>query len=314
MDNTFTFTGYPSKECQPLQVRTSVGSPLGSLGCDHCPNIFNMADSGNIAPYDPHFLGEKVTLAADWAPNDPETQQWLYHCHFNNLFDKTTRVTICSVANVDLSKDLNLKARNYGYDPQVDASSQYGVEWYNGGEQEKWDQGHMTLRDTIGWGTKEEAKQATTHVNYWTNITPQRSEYHHDLWGPVIEAAFRKIIQGAKNQRGVELTGALFLEAGKLDEKVKPGYKIPVENVDTKSDGSEETRRVPNSNWKGVYWVDAKEDTLHCCFWIAYQDVDPRNNAWRLSSHQEIFGLLGFTDKLKDTQWSQAQETPPPSI
>lgn len=222
---------------------------------------------------------------------------WLEYCHFSTLWDTNEKVVLISIANIDRSQDQQQSERNFKKDPNVAEDLQYGEDWY---KRDDWDKGHMTRRETIGWGsTDEEARIAMQHSDYFTNMSPQHTVFHAKVWGPLVEAPLQTITEtSARSKRCLELTGAAFDAS-----KTAP----PLETDTTVANGSHETRNVPNTFWKGMYWVDEETGELCKRFWWTQQSSNSRLNTHRDATADEVFEWLGFAETLSGTSWLTAK-------
>lgn len=126
--------------------------------------------------YDPGFLGEEVPLPV--APN----ARTLDYPRFTVLLDPERRLAAVTAVNIDGARLLDLpRTGEWRLDPRVDEAEQTGPEVY---ARNDLDRGHLVRRRDPGWGTVQEAREATEATFFYTNAAPQAADFNQskELW------------------------------------------------------------------------------------------------------------------------------------
>ena len=216
-----------------------------------------------LAPYNPTFLGARfsapLNLALATAKNP--MKQWLHYTHFSILYDRSLRIALLAFANVDASSMVaSFESRKFQYDPDLLSIFQYGNSWYRN---DPYDRGHLVRRATIRWGEPREAAAAEMHSDYWTNIVPHHSAFHHDEWKAVELAVLRIIRERALNQRAIVVSGVWFDEKNPMFDDESGAASS------ASAPAAAQLRLVPNAYWKSVvYFFGNEMRSLH--FWVPH--------------------------------------------
>ena len=118
-----------------------------------------------------------------------------YH-HYSVLMNETRRLAYVSACNVDFNPGATVTSSDGGgswkLDSRLDNAQQMGAGFYDGGDSNPYDKGHLTRRDDAAWGRDQaEALAANADSFHYTNAAPQHRFFnrsnqgggHLDLWG-----------------------------------------------------------------------------------------------------------------------------------
>ena len=129
--------------------------------------------------YDDGFLGIRVPLPQTLA--DGEVRELPYP-RFTVLLDPVRRLAVATAVNIDGVTLQDLPRRGeWELDDRVPADEQTGPAVYVDNDL---DRGHLVRRRDPGWGTVDDAREATTATFHYTNAAPQASVFNQskELW------------------------------------------------------------------------------------------------------------------------------------
>ena len=129
--------------------------------------------------YDERFLGSTLPLPRPLG--DAELRE-LDYPRFTVLLDPVRRLAAVTGVNIDGSTLQDLpRTGEWMLDPRVPASEQTGPAVYADNDL---DRGHLVRRRDPGWGTAEQAREATEATFSYTNAAPQAGVFNQskDLW------------------------------------------------------------------------------------------------------------------------------------
>jgi len=127
--------------------------------------------------YDSDFLGIPLPLPA---PSVPATR--LDYPRFSVLLDEQRRFAAVTAVVIDGATLRDLpRSGEWRLDPRVDADAQAGPDVYSRNDL---DRGHLVRRRDPGWGSTEEARDATEATFFYTNAAPQVAGFNQskELW------------------------------------------------------------------------------------------------------------------------------------
>lgn len=152
--------------------------------------------------YDPVFLTEHVdppALGADLRPDLASTlsgDDVVAHTHFSLQMCASRRFAFWVGWNIDGGslKALSRRGLRFVADPQIADEHQVGDVLY---ADNNLDRGHLARRADLLWGELAEAKRANVDSFFFTNITPQLSDFNQSakagLWGRLEDAVFADV-------------------------------------------------------------------------------------------------------------------------
>ncbi len=203
----------------PLRITVSLGETGdggGALtiqpstgGAELLAERLDPQDYADRGGYDRHFLGAEVPLPAMKPaprfgnllrvprPARPEDVNELRYHHYSVLMNEKRRLAYVSACNVDFNPGATITGDAGGgswkLDSRLDSAQQMGPQFYDGGDSNPYDKGHLTRRDDAAWGRdKDEAVAANKDSYHYTNAAPQhrlfnQPNHHLDLWGDLEE-------------------------------------------------------------------------------------------------------------------------------
>jgi endonuclease G, mitochondrial len=161
----------------------------------------------------------------------------LQYEHFSVAMHSERRMAIFTAVNIDgaTAKKIKRGSDRWSFDPRIAKSLQVGNELYAGNDL---DRGHLVRRLDPAWGPSAEAKQAEIDTFFFTNSTPQHSQFNQQLW--------------------LELEDYLLGNAGTL------GFRACVFTGPIFGEQDAEYRgvRLPNAYWKVATMVDTETEKL----------------------------------------------------
>jgi len=127
--------------------------------------------------YDPDFLGIPLPL-----PSPATTTTRLDYPRFSVLLDERRRFAAVTAVVID-GATLREQPRTgeWRLDPRVPDEAQAGPEVYSRNDL---DRGHLVRRRDPGWGSADEAQDATEATFFYTNAAPQAAGFNQskELW------------------------------------------------------------------------------------------------------------------------------------
>ncbi|KTS07864.1 DNA/RNA non-specific endonuclease [Microbacterium testaceum] len=127
--------------------------------------------------YDPDFLGIPLPLPVPVAPTTR-----LDYPRFSVLLDEARRFAAVTGVVIDgASLREQPRTGEWRLDPRVAADAQAGPEIYSRNDL---DRGHLVRRRDPGWGSADEARDATEATFFYTNAAPQAAGFNQskELW------------------------------------------------------------------------------------------------------------------------------------
>ncbi|MEV7875089.1 DNA/RNA non-specific endonuclease [Microbacterium sp. NPDC089188] len=127
--------------------------------------------------YDPDFLGIPLPL-----PSPARATTRLDYPRFSVLLDEGRRFAAVTAVVIDGATLRDLpRTGEWRLDPRVDADAQAGAEIYSRNDL---DRGHLVRRRDPGWGTTDQAQDATEATFFYTNAAPQAAGFNQskELW------------------------------------------------------------------------------------------------------------------------------------
>lgn len=127
--------------------------------------------------YDPDFLGIRLPL-----PSPDRATTRLDYPRFSVLLDQERRFAAVTGVVIDgASLREQPRTGEWRLDPRVPASAQAGPEIYSRNDL---DRGHLVRRRDPGWGSADEAQDATEATFFYTNAAPQAAGFNQskELW------------------------------------------------------------------------------------------------------------------------------------
>lgn len=127
--------------------------------------------------YDPDFLGIPLPLPA---PAAATTR--LDYARFTVLLQEDRRFAAVTAVVIDGASVRDLpRSGEWRLDPRVPAEAQAGPEVYSRNDL---DRGHLVRRRDPGWGSTDEARDATEATFFYTNAAPQAAGFNQskELW------------------------------------------------------------------------------------------------------------------------------------
>ncbi|WP_235565743.1 DNA/RNA non-specific endonuclease [Microbacterium sp. Root166] len=131
--------------------------------------------------YDETFLGSTLPLSLPRPLGDEELRE-LGYPRFTVLLDPVRRLAAVTAVNIDGSSLQDLpRTGEWMLDPRLPASEQTGPAVYADNDL---DRGHLVRRRDPGWGTADQAREATEATFSYTNAAPQAGVFNQskDLW------------------------------------------------------------------------------------------------------------------------------------
>jgi len=127
--------------------------------------------------YSPDFLGIPLPL-----PAPATAAARLDYPRFSVLLDTDRRLAAVTGVVIDGATLRDLpRTGEWRLDPRVAADAQVGPEVYSRNDL---DRGHLVRRRDPGWGTVDEARDATSATFFYTNAAPQAAGFNQskELW------------------------------------------------------------------------------------------------------------------------------------
>ncbi len=180
----------------------------------------------------------------------------IHHPNYSVVMSKKNRQAIFSAANADFARRglFNGKGRDFRPDPDLDASEELGKEYY---KNNRYDKGHITKRHAVAWGkTKAEANKASKDSCFFSNVSLQDHEFHHEEWGR-IENAITKTRHDLDDRFNI-ITGPVHTSEDKL---VRP------------DSGSGEPANAPSGFWKIISYIGAVSGEVEVNAFISFQNA-----------------------------------------
>lgn len=178
--------------------------------------------------YNPAFLGTPLPL-----PRPPRDVRTLAYPRFSVLLDPQRKLAAVTAVNID-GATLREVPRTGGWrlDPRVEDDEQTGPDVY---ARNDFDRGHLVRRRDPGWGTADEAREATEATFFYPNAAPQVAGFNQskELW------------------LGVEDHVLTYAEA--TDQRLSV-FTAPVLQAD---DPPYRDIRIPRRYWKIAAWKGA---------------------------------------------------------
>jgi endonuclease G len=129
--------------------------------------------------YDTGFLGIHLPLPC---PADARDVHALAYARYSVLLDPARRLAVSTGVNIDGATLHDLERRGtWRLDTRISADEQAGPAVYADNDL---DRGHLVRRRDPGWGTVDEARDATAATFFYPNAAPQASVFNQskDLW------------------------------------------------------------------------------------------------------------------------------------
>lgn len=217
--------------------------------------------------YKPDFLGSKVVvhlpqlsaaLQDEAAPLLAATTKNKFELRYDGytvVVNKYRRWAIYSAANVRAShRFANLSGRQDRWltDPRISSKHQVGDYYYKAN---KFDRGHLTRREDMEYGgSSSEATARADETCYFTNATPQHSNFNQnkDLWQGIERFLLEESIQ-AGNYDSQIVTGPVLSEDDPVYDR-DPDLQYPVQFWKVIS-----TLRADKSLFSTAYLLDQSE-------------------------------------------------------
>jgi len=127
--------------------------------------------------YDPDFLGIPLPL-----PSPDRATTRLDYPRFSVLLDEERRFAAVTGVVIDgASLREQPRTGEWRLDPRVPTATQAGPEIYSRNDL---DRGHLVRRRDPGWGSADEARDATEATFFYTNAAPQAAGFNQskELW------------------------------------------------------------------------------------------------------------------------------------
>ncbi|MCC2028366.1 DNA/RNA non-specific endonuclease [Microbacterium sp. YMB-B2] len=127
--------------------------------------------------YDSEFLATSVPL-----PRPRDVVRDLAYPRFSVLLDPARRFAAVTAVNIDGAQLREVpRSGDWRLDSRVDADEQAGPDVYSHNDL---DRGHLVRRRDPGWGTADEARDATEATFFYTNAAPQAAGFNQskELW------------------------------------------------------------------------------------------------------------------------------------
>lgn len=170
----------------------------------------------------------------------------LDYTHFSLAMHADRRMAIFTASNIDgeLSRNIKRKKDAWGFDPRIPREVQIGNELYVGNDL---DRGHLVRRLDPVWGTPAVAKKAELDTFFFTNCTPQHSDFNQKLWLNLEDHLLGNI--DTRNFRACVFTGPVFTRNDRLYRDVL----------------------LPQSYWKVVAMIHDERDELTATAYVVSQ-------------------------------------------
>lgn len=136
-----------------------------------------MHDESMTDGYDPDFLGTGLPL-----PRPAQAVHPLPYPRFTVLLDPARRLAAVTAVNIDGADLRNLpRTGEWRFDQRISADMQTGPDVY---ARNDLDRGHLVRRRDPGWGTVEDARQASEATFFYPNAAPQAAGFNQskELW------------------------------------------------------------------------------------------------------------------------------------
>jgi len=184
-------------------------------------------ESKQVSGYNNLFLSQKIEFPKLYNTNTQKTfrlqnSELIHYTHFSLTLNKFRRFASCVGWNIDGNsiKKVSRKGINFTFDKRIPSKYQVGKDLYINNEL---DQGHIARRADLVWGSNEEAKKANKDSFYFTNITPQMSDFNQGklggIWGKLEDAVFDEV--DVDDLKVSVFGGPVFRDDDRVYRKVK---------------------------------------------------------------------------------------------